>query len=94
MKKLGIYVVIIAMLLAGCAATKIENIVRSQQSIGKIETLAMQIETGFVSAKEGTKLKQVITNELQKNGIRAEAISDISLGIEIDDFQIPSAPTR
>ena len=82
------------LMLAACATTEVKNIVRSQQPIGKVEALATKVESGFAPSKEGTKLKKTVADELQKNGIKAEQTGDISLNVEIEDFQIPSSASR
>lgn len=84
---------LLAMLTVGCATTEVKNIVRKQPA-GKIEALTVKIESGFTLSKEGTKLKKAVADELQKNGIKVEQITEVVLNIEIEDLQIPSAASR
>ncbi|MBT9537787.1 MAG: hypothetical protein IVZ94_06605 [Nitrospirae bacterium] len=70
MKRLKFTVVIMAMIVAGCASVKVENISRSIHPIGKIEALAIQIESGSLSVKRAKDFEKIIANELQKMGER------------------------
>ncbi len=85
--KIGILMILLAFALTACATTKVENIVRSAQPVGKIETLLIQVETSFA---EGRRLRRIITNELQKSGIKVAEKSDVVLEIEIENIQIGS----
>jgi len=83
--KIGFLIILVVIALTACATTKVDNIVRSAQPVGKIEILSLQVETGFA---EGRRLKNAITGELQKNGIKVVEKSDIVLEIGIESVQI------
>lgn len=65
MKRFLLLIMVLA-LLASCATTEVKNIVRSQQPIGKVEALAIKVESGFAPSKEGTKLKKTVADVRQK----------------------------
>ena len=92
--RIGFWMILVALALTACATTKVENIARTTQPIGKIETLMVKVESVFTPSKEGTRLKETVVDELQKNGIKVEQISNIALNVEIEDFQIPSSASR
>jgi hypothetical protein len=58
------------MSLIGCSTVRVENISRSAHPIGKIEALAVQIESGSLSVKGARNFEKIIANELQKMGER------------------------
>ncbi|MCL4456708.1 MAG: hypothetical protein M1147_05685 [Nitrospirae bacterium] len=93
--KIGLWLILLLFIITACATTKVNNIVRSQRSIGNIGTpMMIKVESGFAPSKQGTILKKTVSDELQKNGFKIEQSSDIVLNVEIEDFQIPSSASR
>lgn len=69
MKKTGILITVAGLML-GCSTVRVENISRSIHLIGKIEALAIQIESGSLSVKRARDFENTIANEIQKMGER------------------------
>ena len=82
-------VLVFVLVLTACATVKVDNLIHPAQPIGKIEVLAIKVESGF-TLKEEIRLKKAVADELFKNGFKVKETSDILLEIEIEDILINS----